>query len=40
MGSSKGDKDKDDAKYGSKSFKPQNKGTEVHAPTYYQAKHI
>jgi hypothetical protein len=33
MGSSKGDKNKDDAtKYGSKSFNPQNKGTEVHAP--------
>jgi hypothetical protein len=40
MGSSRGDKNKDDAKYDSKSFKPQNKGTEVHAPRYYQPKKI
>jgi hypothetical protein len=36
----KGDKNKDDAMYGSKSFKPQKKETEVHALMFYQPKQI
>jgi hypothetical protein len=36
----KGDKNKDDAMYGSKSFKPQKEETEVHTPRYYQPEQI
>jgi hypothetical protein len=39
-GNLKGDKNKDDDMYGSKSFKPQKEGTEVHAPRYYQPTQI
>jgi hypothetical protein len=39
-GNPKGDKNKGDATYGSKSFKPPKEGAKVHAPMYYQPKQI
>jgi hypothetical protein len=40
MGNPKGDKNKNDAMYDSKSFKPQKEETEVHTHMYYQPKQI